>query len=655
MTKANGTTPPLAREERPLTWIHPREWKVNNRTRKYITFSERNYSRKNELDILRRSVAALLRQQDERGSFYSDKEYLRGDVVDDQIGAAAMLACFLSCSGPDETVRIALERAVRFHLDHLVFRSPDRPYCYSRFFNDRDTAGDWCNTLWCISGGIVLLRHGGPHLTTDTWTEFRAVMTEFWSFVSTFPMRDENPCHNQLLAYCEIGILYGKTVGWPELVSELLTFYHAHMRRLRILDRGYHIYSEFNQWDSHYGVLSWFFLELLFVETGDPAFAEDAEQMALYFNEQLSAGGYCWGGSRNNECGIDEFPHLFTARLKEYGFERALFPEPSHLWHRMVVGGHGGGGLSGRLERTFASPAVKRTLCPTPWHFQSGNASVCLRNNYKLHHLSSAGLELIPVAGTEGLGSGVRWFNGTVWKSDLLQASSPPASDGLRFYDAKPFQVGTASGLTSMHRGYLWETRQWWISSSDGLLWVVQLIPHAFLNCDALEFLLGTPVLTRLGGIPVPVSEVENDGGVKADTQGAAATLTSQKFLRFGDISVGATAPVEFRRPAGDAFHTFPLPKGLLWRDELSSNYLRVRLFDEPKAFELRESYFFAVQIGATPPSLDAKAEHSNWKVASNSKFFEARQNQGLWSYTLNDGSTKAELPAIGFTYRLAH
>ena len=636
-------------EEPPLRWIHPRGWKADNRTRRYITLVERNYSRKNDFDVLRRSVLAMMGQQDERGSFYSDEEYLTGDIVDDQIKAASMLAYFLSRTGPDEKIQQALEKAVRFHLDHLVFRSPDRPFRYSRFFNDRDTGGDWCNTLWCLSGGAVLLRYGGPFLTEATMAELQQVMAEFWSFISTFPMRDENPCHNQLLAYCEIGIQYAKAEGKNALVSELLDFYHGHMRRLRIRDRGYNIYSELNQWDSHYGVLSWIILEYLSVETGNPVIAKDAEEMALYFNEQLSAGGYCWGGSRNNECGIDEFPHLFTARKKEFGFERVLFPEPSHLWHRLVVGGHGGSGFGARLETTFPSPETKRTLPPTAWHFQKENASVCLCDDHKLHHLSSDGLELIPVAGTGGLGSGIRWLDRSTWRQDQLQIHPPKSSDGLCFHDANPFQVAKVVGVCSMQRGYLWETRQWWISTGNGILWVVQLIPHAFPQCDEIDFLLGTPVLTRLSGKPVPVSEVESAEGNKFDTQGTAVTVSPRKFLRFGDNFVGATLPLEFIRPFDDAFHTFPLPAGQLWRDTSSSNYLRIRVSQEPKKCELRESLFFAVQLGGMIPSLEVKAGAKMWKVASESELFQARYDNGIWHYSITSGSTTSQLPQIGF------
>ena len=639
-------------QETPLVWIHPRGWKTDNRTRRYISLAERNYSREGDLGVLRRTVYTLLQQQDERGSFYSDEDYMRGDVVDDQIGAAAMLAYFLTRTGSDEKIHEALVKAVRFHLDYLVFSSPDRAYRYSRFHNDRDTPGDWCNTLWCLGAGTCLLQYAEPYLGDAVSVEYRGVLAEYWSFVSTFPTRDENPCHNQMLAYIEIGIEYARMSGREELVSELLDFYHGHVRRLRILDRGYRIYSEFNQWDSHYSVLSWMILERLFVETAEPAFAEDAQQMAFYFNEYLSAGGYCWGGSRNNESGLDEFPNLFTASSKEFGFDRMHFPEPSHLWNRLVVNGHGGKGLITRIEMEIPSRESKKLLSPTPWHFQKDNASVCLSDDRKLHHLSSGGLELIPVAGMAGLGSGVRWLYGRTWRQDRLQINPPVSSAGFDFIDSKPIRTGNVSGVSSMQRGYVWETRQWWISAGSGLLWITQLIPHGPLQCDGLDFLLGTPILTRLGGRIVPVSNVESAEGDKADTQGAAVTVSSLKFLRFGDLYVGATAPLEFIRPSADAFHTFPLPAGQLWRDCLSSNHIRIRISEEPKKLDCRESLFFAVQIGSECPGLEASAGPGMWKVPSGSEIFQARQTQGIWRYTIHTATKEEELPRIGFCYR---
>jgi hypothetical protein len=201
-----------------------------------------------------------------------------------------------------------------------------------------------------------------------------------------------------------------------------------------------------------------------------------------------------------------------------------------------------------------------------------------------------------------------------------------------------------------MQRGYLWETRQWWISSGKGLLWIVQLIPHAFPQCDGIKFLLGNPVVTRLAGQPVPVCEVESAEGIKADTQEGPLTVSSGKYLRFGEAFVGATLPLDFVRPSVDAFHTFPA--GQPWRDFSDSNHITLRVSEESRRWECRESLFFAIQIGGTIPVLEVSAKPGIWKVASESEIFEAGQTQGIWHYTIQGGSGKEEVPSIGFGSR---
>ena len=495
---------------------------------------------------------------------------------------------------------------------------------------------------------------GTPFLEKGTADELREVMADNWSYVSTFPIRDENPCHNQLLAYCEIGISVGKAIGREAIRTEVLRYYHERLRLLRVYDRGYWIYSEFNQWDANYGVLSWTALENLFAATGDPTFAEDAEQMALYFNELVSAGGYFWGGSRRDEGGLDEFLQAPVRWAFELGLDRLLLPEPAHLWRRLAMDGHYVKGLGHRNDGKLAPRKTKRLLPPRPWHFQKQNCSICLRDDFKLHHLSSAGLEIIPAASTYGFGSGLVWKTAGEWKSDPLHVQPPKSSQGHRYNLAKSIQLPDIVGLASMQRGYMWETRQWWLSAGKSVVWIGQLITHWYPSCERIEFILGNPVLTRAGGEAVPVTEVISAEGIKADTQGDAVDLSSRRFLTFGDVSIGGTAPVSFIRPSEDSFHTFPVTGGRNLRDFDTSNELRVLVSEAPIRLDCRESLFFAIEIGKEAPSLSAHGEPSTWEVETTLGLFRARQSQGIWQYSIESPWGMNQLPETGFGFHAA-
>jgi hypothetical protein len=632
-------------------WLHPRAWPADNRTRKYITLAERNHSHETDLGMLRRTAETLLRQQDDRGSFYTDQEYLLGDKVDDQLGGAAVIAYFLSQTEAKKETVDALERAVRFFLDHFVFSSPTRKYRYTRSVPDREENDDWCGQLWNFWGGVQVITHGSPYLTSGTAAELRDMLGDYWGFVSTFPLQVQQPCHNQRLALCEVGVAYAKAISNDTMIPEIVAYYHEKIRPLRIHDRGHWIFSEFNQWDVHYGALSWMMLEHLAAATGDPVFAEDADEMALYLNEQISAGGFAWGGPRNNECGTDEFTHIFEARAGELGLDRLLLPEPSHLWRTLALDGHTGRGLVDRMHVSL--PRRKpRVVPPTPWHFQKGNVSVCLDDDFKLHHLSSAGLEIIPAANPTGLGSGIVWLKDGVWKSDFLQRHPPKASEGLRYCDGQPIELREIGGLTVMQRGYLWETRQWWLTNGSGLLWIVHLVAHGIPKWDRLDFIIGTPVLTRVAGQAINVSTAQSAEGVEIDTQGEAATLASDKFLRFGDVNIGATLPLEFNRPSREAFHTFP-SLGRNWRDFTSSNELRLKIDKEPGQIDSRESIFFAIEINTEPPAPELGFARTDATVRSKSGTFRAHQSEAVWAYTFEGAEGTETLPFCGFGSRV--
>jgi len=144
-------------------------------------------------------------------------------------------------------------------------------------------------------------------------------------------------------------------------------------------------------------------------------------------------------------------------------------------------------------------------------------------------------------------------------------------------------QQMSVKAAATMQRGYTWETRQWWIGTGDSLLWIGQVISHGTPRFEKMHFILGTPVLTRISNQAVQVTEVENAEGIKADTQGVGVSVSSRKYLKFGDVFVAGTAPLEFARPSKEAFHTFPLPGGCLWRDCTSSNELRLHLSETPR------------------------------------------------------------------------
>ena len=631
----------------------PDRWHTRNRTRTFISLPERQYSTENDQQILKRSVDLLLKQQDKRGSFNTDEEYCAGDKVDDQLGAASMLAYYLKSNGPDERIESALERAVRFHLDYLVCSSPSRAYRYSRYYQDRDGAGDWCNTQWCIWGGALVLITGTSFLTEKTAADLRDVLADYWSFISTAKYwHDENPCHNQFLAYCDIGILYANATGRTEIIGQVLNHYHTRLRNLRIEDRGHLIYAEYNQWDAHYALLSSTILSHLYAATGDPAFGEDAAQMALNFNERVSAGGYYWGGSRYDECGFDEFIHLISAWAPELGLERLLLPEPSDLWRTVAMDGHWGRGLVMRLNFPLTIPPSARKSEPTPWHFLKGNSSVCLRDDVKLHHFSSCGVEIIPAANILGVGNGVVWSQKGAWKRDPLQCHTPKASKSLAYSISKPITAGEVTGVAAMQRGCYWETRQWWMSNGDSLLWFVHLYNHGLIVSDAINFIIGTPVITRVSGSPVPVTEVANAEGAVVDTQGEAVAISSDQYLKIGDAFIGATAPIEFVRPSADAFHTFPLAHGGSHSDLQSSNELRVQLSCARSVTDCRDSIFFAVEVSKEAPRIISQRDTCLWTAQTALGQFTAVEADGMWSYSLETPSGRHEMPHISFGFR---
>ena len=91
--------------------------------------------------------------------------------------------------------------------------------------------------------------------------------------------------------------------------------------------------------------------------------------------------------------------------------------------------------------------AQARLIEQTLSGFLRGQASVCLQDDRKLHHLSAAGLELIPVAGEGGLGSGLVWQSKGAWKTDSLQIQPPKESEGMSYCTSGPMQFGEFAGL----------------------------------------------------------------------------------------------------------------------------------------------------------------------------------------------------------------
>jgi hypothetical protein len=634
----------------PLLYRPPASWKTDHRTRRFIALPERKYSRENDMEMLRRSVDWLIDRQDERGSFHSDDEYRQGDKTDDQLGACAMLAYVLSHGPPDSGVQSALQRGVRFHLDGLVRRSPSMPFPYTRAYLDQDSAFDASNGVWILWGGALVLKHGLPFLNAATAAELLELMDQTWQMISSNPVRNENPCHNQLLAYCEIAVLYAKAVKKTEIVREILTFYREKLRPLKVFDRGHWIYTEFNQWDANYGLLSWMSLEHLYTATGDAAFAEDADEMARYFDEMVSAGGYYWGGCRYNEGGLEEFIHLPASRAHSLGLDRLLIPEPAESWDRLILDGHYGRVLVLRLDTPVRSPRAVLPSPSSPWGFRD-HVSVTLTHDHKLHQASAGGLEIIPSACPLGDGSGLTWREGGSWKRDPFHLQPPRESRGLRYHGSQPIDALGISGLSTFHRGFIWETRQWWLGTGSSLFWIVQVISHSAPLCEKIDFILGTPVLTRVDGRPVQVTQVRTAEGDQADTQGEAVCISSKRYLRIGDAFVTASAQLEFLRPDRDSFHTFPLSKSIYPRDCTSSNELRVRLWEKGGRIDCRQSLFFAAQIGPDSPGLSAARMADSWSVRANQVNFIANLTHGVWNYSLERDSQKANLPRSGFGF----
>ena len=635
----------------PIVYVPAYAWNVNNRGRRFIRFSERAVGRESDLLCLANSAKWLLERQDERGSFHSDAEYSTGDTTDDQLGAAAVVARFLNIHQDSVCSRDnPVERAVRFHLQHLVNRDAEGGWKYSRYHLARDSAGDWCNTLWCLWGAALLMEHDSACLTPATRSELLTLMADYWAFLSWYPVRDENPCHNQLLEYCKVGMLYARAISSREVEEEVLHYYRHTLRRLRVYDCGHAIYTEYNQWDAHYGMLSWMALEYLADETCDKDIREDAGEMASYFNERVSSGGYYWGGSRRDEAGIDEFIHLPWKYERAFGLDRLLLPEPSHLWQSLIMNGHYGRSLLTRLDSyQHERPSSAWPTPPTRWHYRRGCTSVCLRQNTHLHHFSSHGLEIIAALIPQGMGSGLLWKAGGKWQQDPLQIIPPSASEGHRYAESMGVENTDVTCLCSRQRGATWETRQWWLSDGSSLLWIVQAVSHADIACEQLDFLLGNPVLTVTKDKPTPVTFVQNGEGDCLDTQGEAGSLASSLRLTFGDVSVAATAPLIFARPSTTAFHTFPTPIKLENRED--SNQLRVRAISSPEVVFCRTSHFIGIEIGQCCGMPVSTEGGGNWEVAASLGQFRATDVAGRWSYHIEVNGKVHSLPDPGFRF----
>lgn len=645
-------------EKEATLYTGPANWSLKSvdgyRDRKFIRLRDRNPDFESDFQILERSVLRLLHGQRPDGCFMTEHELSQYDKTDDQIGAAGMLAYYLTLTPPDAEKVDALERAVRFQMEQLVWTKPALQGRYLRAVKDRDTSSDWCATLWGLTSANAVLRHGRDFLSPETYAALWIFAGDLWTYLQAFPLRNENPCHNQLVEYCAIGYAYAKLVGLADVQQEILGYYREKIRTLRVPNRGRMIYSEFNRWCAHYSLLSWMALEEFSIESGDPLVEEDAMEMAAAFNDRLSAGGYTFGGSRRDEGGYEEFLLPLWLRQKAFDFGRLLLSEPSTQWQKLSFDGHCGRVLVGRMPE-YAKER-RHLLPPRPaseFTLRRKTISVHLDDLGRVHHLSVNGLEILQANSQPQ--QDLTWLKEGVRTTDWILQSPPPPSQGQSYLRTSAGHEAGVSTLASMRRGSSVEIRQWWIASDTELLWFIHLLAHSDLRVDELRFSLGNPYLSCFSGQPAPLAEVANTK-TSVKTYGPAQRLHGDPYLQLGDQFLTATHPLCFERPSETAFNGFPAKDGVLWREITESNRLDLILLDSRTPLLSRESLFAAVRISANTAAPKVLSKPHEWECRTATGTFQAVETAGVWNYRfLLSAAGKQEthcLPDIGFGLR---
>lgn len=605
-----------------------------------------------DMETLRRSARRLLARQEPSGSFLPPHLYLTGDRTDDQIGGAAVVAAALTRRLVPADQKTFLNAAVSYHLDHLVWKAEDTGFMFLRYVADRPTPNDWCATLWALHGAVLTLEHGKGILDADLEFRLRQLCGHYWRFVSIYPLKEENPCHNQLLEYCSIGFHAGKVLGDDRIEAEALSYYFDYVRGLRLSLRGRLVYGEFNQWCSHYFLLSWFALEKLALHTGNGVIEDDALEMAAAFDDRLSAGGFFYGGSRYDEAGVEELMFPVWRRALQFDFNRILVPGPADRYSRITYDGHFGKALVSRLS-LYAHPR------PSPPSSKPENPATLRRDGVSLN-LDEAGKPwLISVAGVEFLqarhcgacSADLLWRRDGGVRIDPLLGRNLATSRNLSFQTTHRERFGGLESLRTMRRGALWEMRNWWLATDDSLLWIVHAINHADITLDSAELLLACPTLssndhhltTTLATVGVPAHpgvSLYGDAGIAVSSGGLSA----------GRCRLAASHPLCVCRPSPSAATGFPLPPGTLWRDVMETNFISLRLAPEKTTLACRQGLWSAVVFGPSAdlaPRVTAAGDRCEIHVADIDVSATARR--GVWHYSLGQGYTRWSIADFGF------
>ncbi|MGE9289536.1 MAG: hypothetical protein ACQKBT_01015, partial [Puniceicoccales bacterium] len=506
MNSTLNLLPKRSASSKNVLYRSPANWPLveseeGKRERRFIRFAERPTGFEADFACLERSLHQIVPRQEESGCFLSPEEMLLADKSDDHLGVAGMLAYYLSLTDENPAWREALNRAMRFQFDHLCWSKPESSGCYVRFYLEKDSPLDWCNTLWSLQGLNFVLEFGRPFLVKEFYEEALQLGRDFWEYLTEYPTRDENSCHNQLLEYASIGYTYGRVSNRSEVCEYVLNYYHEVLRKLRVRDRGRWIYTEFNRWCAHYALLSWCALEHLWAESGDPHFEEDALEMAAAFHDRISAGGFYFGGSRRDEPGYETFLYQIWLRGHSFDFDRLLLPDPSNRWRDLIYDGHNGRSLVARMI-LYAKPpsATQCILPPSVYTLYRDHCSVRLNENGTSRHLSVNGLELLEANLPGSFNSPLLWEQNGEWLEDSILAKPPPSSL-LHRYSRVLKQLD--SGLevrATMQRGGDWEIRTWWITDGHRMQWVSHFIAHNSIRSDCLKFVFGNPCLMEADG-----------------------------------------------------------------------------------------------------------------------------------------------------------
>lgn len=623
------------------------------RMRKFIRFSERPTGFETNFACLQRTLCHIVPKQEANGCFLSPDEIRLPDKSDDHLGVAGMLAYYLSLSETHPEWIQALSRAVRYQIDHLCFTAPNVSGRYVRFYLDQDSPLDWCNTLWSLQGLNLVLEFGQGLISNDLYLEALELGRSFWSYLTDYPARDENPCHNQLLEYVSIGYTYGRVTGRVEVCEYTLDYYKNVLRQLRIFDRGRWIYTEFNRWCAHYALLSWCALEHLWVESGDPLCEEDAIEMAAAFSDRISAGGFYFGGARRDEPGYETFLYQFWLRGQAFNFDRLLLPEPSNLWRDLIYDGHNGRSLVAEMILFLKHPKTAQIEIPASnYTMLKERCSVRFNQNATPRHLSVNGLELLEANLPDSRNSPLQWKQDGEWVEDSILATPPPSSELQRYSSVLGQCFSHLEVRATMQRGSEWEIREWWLSDGKRLQWVGHFIAHNAVKTEAVKYVVGNPYLSESRGVVGPVQTVSNSmQSVK--TYGAKQLLKSSGTLLIGNQYIVSSNSIQFVRPDRDAFDGFPARNRKLWEKQKDSNRIEISLSTNPKQFKFRESLFVGFEIGSEQTSLETAKCSDGWECKGGLGCFKAQQVNGRWAYewhTKDAGVHELLNPAFGLS-----